>query len=149
MAKHTHIKLFKPGTLIIPEIGFWLNINSAAWKIRVENPSAKLRPLIRDADKMLLGALLDEAHVGLVLLDEIEEFPYQQVLPPIFWWEHLLILIRGLYSEQVVRVRKTTLLFGQRKAVVEVNESLLESTLSISNQAWKVVSNPKSEDSNE
>ena len=45
----------EPGTLVMPEVGFWLNASPQSWKIVVENPSAKMSPFIEGGDIVGLG----------------------------------------------------------------------------------------------
>ena len=137
------METFKPGTLIVPEMGFWLNVSSQAWRVEVENPSAKMRPFIRGGDKMLLGILLDEAHNGLVLSDNISTHPYTdgQWIQSTSGWD---------FTNKVVTERKIVLLFGERKVTFVIsNIFLADEDIGISNQGWKVVSTPSEGENNE
>lgn len=68
MRPPTETKTLQPGTLVQPNVDFWLNFPWDCWTIKCHNPKLNWKNL---DGKILLLAIMDEASNGLVLNDNL------------------------------------------------------------------------------
>lgn len=144
MNKQMNIRLFEPGSLVKPNLDFWLSCDDAYFHWDVENNTLKSWQVdVRQGNKVLIMKILATSGPhGLVLDDRICETPLKEVAEK--FQSSVLSGFRWDFRQsKSIQIRTTDFLFGKISVKVICNDGPIQKiALSMFNDGWILVKEP-------